>query len=104
MPTAAQCQARGACELENKDPISFRKRKATRKGSPFLFSFQNGSNPSGADERHIGTVNANAVALATIEGLNKKLSEKEREIDKLRHENQELAEQLRRVEEVLKAR
>ena len=59
---------------------------------------------TGTDERHIATVDADGVALAAIQGLNKKLSAKESEIETLRRENKELAGRLQRVEELLKTR
>ena len=37
----------------------------------------------GPDDRHITTVDANGVALAAIQGLNRKLEEKDARIDQL---------------------
>lgn len=59
---------------------------------------------TGTDERHIATVDADGVALAAIQGLNKKLSDKEAEIETLRRANEKLADRLQQIEEKLKTR
>jgi hypothetical protein len=64
---------------------------------------------TGADDRHIATVDAGGVALAAIKGLNEKLTEKEAELTKLRSEtdalrdkNDDMEQRLAALEEMLR--
>jgi hypothetical protein len=61
----------------------------------------------GRDEKHIATVDIEGVALAAIQGLNQKLQdqlgEKQAELDRLKSENQALAERLSALEQSLGA-
>jgi hypothetical protein len=52
----------------------------------------------GEDERFIGTIDADGVALAAIQGLYKVVQEKEKDIRTLRQENKELNERMNRIE------
>jgi hypothetical protein len=58
---------------------------------------------TGADDRHIATVDAGGVALAAIKGLNEKLTEKEAELTKLRDETDALRERNDAMEKRLAA-
>ena len=65
-------------------------------GAGFLFRLW-----AGSDDKHIATVDADGVALATIQGLNEKLIEREGEIKHLRPQNQRLEERLERLEKLV---
>ena len=55
----------------------------------------------GHDEKHITTVDADGVALAAIQGLNEIVKEKDAELDRLKEENESLAERLAAIEKAL---
>ncbi len=55
----------------------------------------------GHSDRYIGTVDADGVALIAIQGLNRKLEEKDREIRELKKENDAMKERLVRLETLM---
>lgn len=57
----------------------------------------------GEDDRHIAEVDEGGVALAAIQGLNQKLSQRDSEIQTLKQENAVLAQRLNELEATVKA-
>jgi hypothetical protein len=55
----------------------------------------------GEDERHISTVDADGVALASIQGVYRLMSERDEEIQKLREANEELSFRLNALEKLV---
>ncbi len=58
----------------------------------------------GPDDRHIGTVDADGVSLAAIQGLHRLLTEKEGRVRRLEEENQALAQRLEALERIVRSR
>ena len=57
----------------------------------------------GLDEKQIGMVDADGVALAAIQGLNQKLNEKDAAIRELKQQNESLEKRLENLEQMVKS-
>jgi trimeric autotransporter adhesin len=58
---------------------------------------------NGADDKHISTVDEGGVALAAIQGLNRKVTEKDAEIQSLKQQNESLEKRLDNLEQMVKS-
>ena len=56
------------------------------------------------DDKHIATIDESGVALAAIQGLNRKLIDKEAELESLQQQNADLEQRLDRLEKALASR
>lgn len=84
-------------------PISswnFKQEKSTRHIGPMAQDFH-AAFDVGPDEKHIAAVDADGVALAAIQGLNKKVDEKEEEIQLLKNENTSLKQRMEALEKLV---
>ncbi|HXR03295.1 MAG TPA: tail fiber domain-containing protein [Verrucomicrobiae bacterium] len=86
-------------------PISswnFKNDPATRHIGPMAQDFYSTFNV-GPDDKHIATVDEGGVALAAIQGLNRKLDEKDAELQQLKSQNESLEKRLAELEALVKA-
>jgi hypothetical protein len=79
---------------------NYKKDTATRHVGPMAQDFY-AAFAVGTDDKHIATVDADGVALAAIQGLNKVVREKENEIRKLQSQNSEMEKRLSHLEKLV---
>lgn len=80
---------------------NFKQDANTRHIGPMAQDFYTAFNV-GTDDKHIATVDEDGVALAAIQGLNRKLDEKGAELQKLKSQNESLEKRLADLEQLVK--
>jgi photosystem II stability/assembly factor-like uncharacterized protein len=87
-------------------PISqwnFKQQKDAKHIGPMAQDFHAAFGLDGADDKHISVIDEGGVALAAIQGLNKKLMEKDAEVQTLKQENISLQKRLEALEQAVQA-